>query len=57
MLSIGMMLKYILIIIPVKLVDWEQLESLRFPARKIINRTDKSNREKLKYLKDIYEEI
>ena len=36
-----------------KLVDWEQLESLRFPARKIINRTDKSNREKLKYLKDI----
>ena len=36
-----------------KLVDYEQLESLRFPARKIINRTDKSNKEKLKYLNDI----
>ena len=36
-----------------KLIDYEQLEGLRFPARKIINRTDKSNKEKLKYLKDI----
>jgi hypothetical protein len=36
-----------------KLVDYEQLGSLRFPARKIINRTDKSNKEKLKYLNDI----
>ena len=36
-----------------KLVDYEQLGSLRFSARKIINRTDKSNKEKLKYLNDI----
>ena len=31
-----------------KLIDYEQLEGLRFPARKIINRTDKSKKEKLK---------
>ena len=36
-----------------KLVDYKQLEGLRFPARKIINRTDKSNKEKLIYLNDI----
>ena len=36
-----------------KLVDYEQLNALRLPARKIINRTDKSNKEKLKYLNDI----
>ena len=36
-----------------KLVDNEQLDALRLPARKIINRTDMSNKEKLKYLNDI----
>ena len=36
-----------------KLVDNEQLDALRFLARKIINRTDMSNKEKLKYLNDI----
>lgn len=36
-----------------KLVDIKLLESLRFPARKILNRQDMSNKQKIKYLNDI----
>lgn len=36
-----------------KLIDTSQLEDLRFPARKFMNRSDISNKGKLKYLKKI----
>lgn len=36
-----------------KIVDYSQLECLRFPARKFMNRSDISNKEKLKYLNKI----
>ena len=38
-----------------KLVDMDELEGLRFPARKFINREDLSNKDKLKYLNKIME--
>ena len=36
-----------------KMIDYTQLKSLRFPARKFMNRCDMSNKEKLKYLNKI----
>lgn len=36
-----------------KLVDMDELEGLRFPARKFLNREDLSNKDKLKYLNKI----
>ena len=36
-----------------KMIDYTQLERLRFPARKFMNRCDVSNKEKLKYLNKI----
>ena len=36
-----------------KLVDMDELECLRFPARKFLNREDLSNKDKLKYLNKI----
>ena len=36
-----------------KLVDMNELKSLRFPARKFLNREDLSNKDKLKYLNKI----
>lgn len=36
-----------------KLINMDELESLRLPARKFLNRIDLSNKDKLKYLNDI----
>ena len=36
-----------------KLIDNEELKSLRHPARKFMNRNDMSNKDKLKYLNKI----
>ena len=36
-----------------KLIDMSELEALRFPARNFLNRTDLSNKDKLKYLNKI----